>query len=420
MDGDSARERYRQAIATRAQERRSELLEVIFHNILDELPEYANGRSAAELEDIRVGVQHSIDLCLSILGPGGRLLHPEERSLLRCTGGQRARQGIPKPVVLASVKIAVRVGRAFLMTCNDVGEDAAALVAAFRDITEILDRFEDEACSSLAEGHDEAWGQVLSAADRGEAVLVDRLLEQRFEDGEEVLAHAADVGLSRLRAAHVAVVTSVGVLDEKRLRAAVAELRVLAMLAVGPLRVTHRVHLPFVVQPRDPEEWQRFVERLPQVAAKHGTTVVWAERPTALTDLAPVYASLRDGLPFLAAGSSRAGAQRALITRFFRVVCSGTPEERAELFEEIVRPLAGLAPRERNELLEALDALYETGGTSAALARHLHLHKNTVAGRLRRVHEVLGLDVRRPVERLVLEIALRMRHVADGGACLRN
>ncbi|HEX9969238.1 MAG TPA: helix-turn-helix domain-containing protein, partial [Acidimicrobiales bacterium] len=65
--------------------------------------------------------------------------------------------------------------------------------------------------------------------------------------------------------------------------------------------------------------------------------------------------------------------------------------------------------------VDFLDALYETGGSAAALARHLHVHKNTIGNRIRRVGEVLGLDVRRPADRLVLETALRMRKVAVRG-----
>lgn len=405
--------RYRLAILQRAEERSGELLDVIVSNILAELPEYANGRSAADLEDIRAGVQQSIGLCLSTIGRP-RLLSEEERSAVRSTGGQRARQGISKPVVLASVKIAIRVGRSFLMTCTDVGDDAEALVAAFRDITEILDRFEDEACCALAEGHDEAWGHVLSAADRGEAVLVDRLLERRFQDEEEMLDHAAEVGLSRRRDARVVVVTSLHAADEHRLRATVADVRSVVMSAVGPLRSTHRLHLPLIVQPRDRAEWATLLDRLPVVGSRHGTTIVWGERAAKLVALPPEYQSLREGLPFLAAATTRPGAVPSIITRFHRVQCSGTPEERAGLPTEVLGPLLSLPERERSELLAALDALYETGGSSTALARHLHLHKNTVGNRMRRVHELLGLDVRRPAERLVLETALRMRHLAAG------
>lgn len=414
VEASDTKDQYRHAIVQRAVGRRSELVEVIVGNILDELSEYANGRSPAELEDIRVGVQHSIDLCLSIIHVGGRPLDHDEHTLLRGTGAQRARQGIPKPAVLASVKIAMRVGRTFLMTCTDVGDDAAALMAAFRRITEALDTFEDEACSALGDGHDEGSAEVLMGGDRGEAMLVDRLLEQRFVSDEEVLDHASRVGLSRHRASYVVTVSSVGVADEARLRATAADLRSVVVVAVGPLRLTSPLHLPLVVQPRDPAEWLQLVDRLGHIARRHGTAVVWSEDGLPLTALSPVYKTVREGLPFLVAATRWAGAVPSLLVRFHRTQATGTPAQRAALLAEILQPLGSLPDRERAELLEALDALYETGGSSAGLARHLHLHKNTVANRLRRVQEVLGLDVRRPAERLVVETALRMRHLANG------
>jgi hypothetical protein len=413
-DDELTRQRYRHEIGQRAVARREELLDVIVSSILAELPEYGNGRSSGDLEDIRAGVQHSIDLCLSTIDRP-RSLDEEERSILRCTGGQRARQGIPKPVVLASVKIAVRVGRTFLMTCTDVGDNPEALMGAFRDITEILDRFEDEACSALAEGHDKAWAHVLSGGDRGEAVLVDRLLEQRFVDGDEVVAHAVAMGLSSSRPAHVVVVTTSERPAPERLCATAADLRPLVMSAVGPLRSTHGLHLPCVVQPGGEAERAGLLDRLAQVGRRHGTTLVLDENGAPLTELAPRYRSVRDSLPFLATATTRPGAVRALIVRFHQVAWSGTPAERAEMLTAIVGPLHAVPERERAELLQTLDALYETGGSVAALARHLHVHKNTLGNRLRRVQEVLGLDVRQPCERLVLETALRMRHVLDAG-----
>ncbi|MDQ3756287.1 MAG: helix-turn-helix domain-containing protein [Actinomycetota bacterium] len=410
MGFDAAREEYRLAIVRRALARRAQLGDVVVSNILAELPEYANGRSVGELEDIRAGILQSADCCLTTLEQGRRV-QEEERDALRRTGAQRARQGIPKAAVLASVKIAVRVGRSFLMTCTDVGDDPRALMAAFREITAHLDQFEDETCAALEEGHDEAWRHVLSAVDRGEALLVDRLLERRFASDEEVLAHAAEVGLSRHRPAYVAVVTAVTDVEERRLRQTASDVRPLGMLAVGPLRLAYRTHLPIVLQPRDSAHWAQIEARLAQAGVRNGTTIVWGERTGSLTELAPVYRSLREDLPYVPAATRRPGAMPGIIPRFHRVTCAGTPAERVELMAAVLRPLLSLPRREREELLEALDVLYETGSSTAALARHLHVHKNTAANRLRRVQEVVGLDVRRPAERLLLEAALRMHSV---------
>lgn len=71
--------------------------------------------------------------------------------------------------------------------------------------------------------------------------------------------------------------------------------------------------------------------------------------------------------------------------------------------------LAGLAelPRtERQRLLETLDGWLEVDGTTADVARHLHRHRNTVINHLRRVEEVTGLSMSKPVEAATLVTAL--------------
>ncbi|HEX9969084.1 MAG TPA: hypothetical protein VGB03_03020, partial [Acidimicrobiales bacterium] len=338
MDADLTPDNYRLAIAERALRLRAELGEVVVSNILEELPEYASGRSPGEMHDIRVGIQQSVDFCLITLQRGFSV-QPEEYHLLRCTGAQRARQGISKAAMQASVKIAVRVGRRFLLTCSDVGDDPRAVMEAFRQVSDMLDRFEDEAVAALSEGHEEAWRQVLSATDRGEAVLVDRLLERRFEDEEEVLAHAADIGLNRQRDARLAVVACVSQPDHARLRATAADVRPLGVTAVGPVCGGSYPHLPFVVQARDAAQWAAMAAQLCNAADRHGTTVVWWETPQSLTHLSAPYRSLCEALPFLAAVTTRPGVVRALLIRFHRIMHVGPAGERDELAAEILEPL---------------------------------------------------------------------------------
>jgi hypothetical protein len=297
------------------------------------------------------------------------------------------------------------------MTCNDVGDDPGALMAAFRDISTILDRFEDEACTCLGDGHDEAWRNVLSTGDRGEALLVDRLLEQRFVSAEEVLAHAAEIGLSRTRDARVVAMAPVGAAEAGAVQPVVGGVRELGMAAVGPMQSTSRMHVPCIVQPRHAADWARILDRLEHLGRRHQVALVWSDLAAPLTELAPVYRALRDDLPFVSMARTGGGTVHSLLVRFHRVTCAESPSQRMQFLAEVLRPLEALPERESDELLETLDVLYETGGSTAALARHLHVHKNTVGNRLRRVREVLGLDVRRPAERLVLETAVRARHM---------
>ncbi|GHB38608.1 hypothetical protein GCM10010377_31730 [Streptomyces viridiviolaceus] len=69
--------------------------------------------------------------------------------------------------------------------------------------------------------------------------------------------------------------------------------------------------------------------------------------------------------------------------------------------------LAPLRDADHAHLLTALRAFLENGGSSAATARALGLHRNTVAARLRQVRDRPGVDLDDPGHRLALQMACR-------------
>ncbi|MFF2327324.1 MULTISPECIES: helix-turn-helix domain-containing protein [unclassified Streptomyces] len=69
--------------------------------------------------------------------------------------------------------------------------------------------------------------------------------------------------------------------------------------------------------------------------------------------------------------------------------------------------LAPLRGAEHAHLLTTLRVFLENGGSSAATARVLGLHRNTVATRLRQARDRLGVDLDDPSRRLALQMACR-------------
>ncbi|MEU2250618.1 helix-turn-helix domain-containing protein [Streptomyces sp. NPDC019224] len=69
--------------------------------------------------------------------------------------------------------------------------------------------------------------------------------------------------------------------------------------------------------------------------------------------------------------------------------------------------LAPLRDAEHEHLLTTLRVFLENGGSAAATARALGLHRNTVAARLRQVRDRLGADLDDPSNRLALQMACR-------------
>jgi purine catabolism regulator len=64
-------------------------------------------------------------------------------------------------------------------------------------------------------------------------------------------------------------------------------------------------------------------------------------------------------------------------------------------------------------LLETLDAYFANNCNAFQAARQLHLHRNSMLYRLRRVGELLGQDLENPDVRLSLQVALKGRRVLD-------
>jgi DNA-binding PucR family transcriptional regulator len=70
--------------------------------------------------------------------------------------------------------------------------------------------------------------------------------------------------------------------------------------------------------------------------------------------------------------------------------------------EDIHTPLAEAG----GDLLDTVAAFLETGGSLEGAARALYVHANTVRYRLRKVSELVGLDVLQPRDAQVARTAL--------------
>ncbi len=66
---------------------------------------------------------------------------------------------------------------------------------------------------------------------------------------------------------------------------------------------------------------------------------------------------------------------------------------------------------ERKEILELAECFFEQEGSIAGMAEALYLHGNTVQYRLKRIVQVLGLDLRKPSEAVYFNIALNFEKI---------
>jgi hypothetical protein len=120
-------------------------------------------------------------------------------------------------------------------------------------------------------------------------------------------------------------------------------------------------------------------------------------------DLAAAAVSVREALGGLAAVAAWPGAPRPVHASDLlaeRAVL-GDESARARLLEEVHGPLASSG----GDLLETCAAFLETGGSLEATARGLYVHANTVRYRLRKVVDLVGLDLTSPRDAQVVRVA---------------
>lgn len=88
------------------------------------------------------------------------------------------------------------------------------------------------------------------------------------------------------------------------------------------------------------------------------------------------------------------------------ILLASVPDQAAHLSRSLLGPVLDLPPEDSALLLDtARGWLAERGSTSTA-ARILHVHRNTVRYRLRRLEELTGLDLADPADTARLQIAL--------------
>ena len=87
---------------------------------------------------------------------------------------------------------------------------------------------------------------------------------------------------------------------------------------------------------------------------------------------------------------------------------AGDPVARALLIGRVFRPLAASS----TDLLGTAEALLEAGGSVEAAARTLYLHANTVRYRVRKICDLVGLDLLSPRDAVTVGMALRAGRLA--------
>lgn len=88
------------------------------------------------------------------------------------------------------------------------------------------------------------------------------------------------------------------------------------------------------------------------------------------------------------------------------MLVAGAPESAEMLARSVLAPVLELDAEDRNVLLETARTWLEAAGSTSTAAKKLHLHRNSVRYRLRRLEELTGRDLSDPVQAAEVYVAL--------------
>jgi purine catabolism regulator len=264
---------------------------------------------------------------------------------------------------------------------------------------------------------------VLRARDDVEGELVAALLDGSYGSELGATERARRLGFELGERFSVLVIrgrnTSTGALDTLM----VAARRCLARSAAGSLLVAHDGAVCAVVADiaADPHERNRLVAealRADCAAALRDEVIVGVGRPRSGPQ--GVRQSHREAEHALRI-SARLKAPRAVATfsdlGLHRLLVAMTQHaELDDFYAQTAGALVAYDDRTGSGLMETLDAYFHCHGSPTDTAQRLHLHRNTVLYRLRRIEEIGGLQLDDATTRLNLHLCLRIREVLPGTA----
>lgn len=264
---------------------------------------------------------------------------------------------------------------------------------------------------------------VTETRDRLEGEFIESLLAGSYTSEDAALERAQRLGLDLSRP--FAVVSARGSRPDSGFEdAALRAVRnLVAHRGVSALISGHAgaVCLILMLETFDETSLGRLVETILSECARatqDSGTSLGVGRPH--TGVVGIRASFREAEQALAMGRRVVGPGRVVsfadlgLHRLLFAVSS--QPELADFYEDTVGPLVDYDRRTGADLMATLDAFFAALGSPTETAQRMHLHRNTVLYRLRRVEEIGHLKLDDAATRLNLQLCLRIRdvlHVSD-------
>jgi hypothetical protein len=345
-------------------------------------------------DDLRTSVRNNL---VHILGQlAGRPKPGAEAS--RATGRRRAEQGVPLPVILHAYRIAGKfIWAAILAEAAGDKSAATALLHASSELWFII----DDQSGSVTDAYRDAVAEQARTNSQTRNAMLDVLLRGDLGDGSRLWECAATLRLPH-HGTFVVVAAQAPRPGVESIPYAEDALRTRGFQSAW--RVELDAHVGVVVLTR-----RNGIDKLcAHLAELTGGPVGFSE-PYSSLDLTP--GALRQAR--LAYAAATPGSRE--LVRYEQVpvavLLASAPDAAATVARTILGPVLGLPAGECDILLGTLRMWFAEQGATSVAATKLHVHRNTVRYRLKRLEELTGRSLSQPTGLSELHLALEAARI---------
>ncbi|HEY3006760.1 MAG TPA: helix-turn-helix domain-containing protein [Micromonosporaceae bacterium] len=321
----------------------------------------------------------------------------------RATGRRRAEQGIPLPAILHAYRVGGRfVWETLLAHAGSSDATRDALLRTAADIWTIIDDYSE----ALIEEYRDAVADQAHRDAQVRTAALGGLLDGKFRDESRLWESAAMLQLPH-HGTFVVVAAETHDPGREAIPRVEEALRRQNAVSAWQLGAEHHVG---VVTIRPPLTVDRLCQRLAALA----TGRVGVSEPYASLDQTP--AALRQARIACAAATPRSRDLIRYEEHPVGVLLAAAPELGGVVAEAVLGPVLALPAPDRDLLMDTLRAWFAEEGSATAAAARLHVHRNTVHYRLRRVEALTGRSLTRPTAVGELHLALESTRILDIGS----
>jgi hypothetical protein len=346
------------------------------------------------VDDLRASVRDNLVHILSQLS--GRPLPGREPP--RVTGRRRAEQGVPLPVILHAYRVAGKyIWAAILAEAAGDGTATSALLHAASELWLII----DDRSGAVTEAYRDAVTDRARSDTQTRNAMLDVLLRGDAGDGARLwecvtmlrLPHRGTFVVVAARTPGPGVESIPRAEDALRRRGVQSAWRLELAAHVGVVVLTPRSGL----------------DTLSACLADLATGPVGVSRPYDSLDRTP------RALHEARLAAATAAPDRPDIVHYGHApvaeLLAGAPEAATAVAQSVLGPVLALPDAESGPLLETLRTWFAEDGATSRAATRLHVHRNTIRYRLRRVEDLTGRSLSRPTGVAELHVALEAARI---------